>query len=88
VAYFAGVAINNFTTYFYFTFTLVYTIDSYLANISEILIAMNLGKQAISFRIGLDLLEWVLRHGCATMIAGVFGAVVLVNNLALVVFIL
>jgi hypothetical protein len=88
VAYFAGVAMNSFASYFYFTFTLAYAIDSYPANISEMLIAMNLGKQAISFGMGLDLLEWVLRHGYATMIAGVFCAVVLVNNLALVVFML
>ncbi|KAH6844591.1 major facilitator superfamily domain-containing protein [Chaetomium sp. MPI-CAGE-AT-0009] len=87
-AYFAGVAMTNFASYFYFTFTLAYAIDSYTANVSEMLIAMNLGKQAISFGMGLDLLSWVLQYGYAVMIAGVFCAVVLVNNLALVVFML
>jgi hypothetical protein len=86
VAYFAGVAMTNFASYFYFTFTLAYAIDSYTANVSEMLIAMNLGKQAISFGMGLDLLNWVLERGYAVMIAGVFCVVVLVNNLALVVF--
>ncbi|KAK4222308.1 major facilitator superfamily domain-containing protein [Podospora fimiseda] len=86
VAYFAGVIMCNFSAYFYFTFTLAYAIDSYTANISEMLIAMNLGKQAISFGMGLDLLDWVMEHGYAVMIAGVFGAILLANNLALGVF--
>ncbi|QKX62941.1 uncharacterized protein TRUGW13939_10109 [Talaromyces rugulosus] len=47
--YFAGVAMDQFGSYFYFTFTLAYAVDSYYANTSEMLIAMNLGKQAISF---------------------------------------
>lgn len=88
VSYFAGVIMNNFTSYFYFTFTLAYAIDSYTSNVSEMLIAMNLGKQAISFGMGLDLLNWVMQHGYAVMIAGVFCAVLLANNLALVVFML
>ncbi|KAK4465026.1 major facilitator superfamily domain-containing protein [Cladorrhinum samala] len=85
-AYFAGVIMCNFSAYFYFTFTLAYAIDSYTSNISEMLIAMNLGKQAISFGMGLDLLDWVMQHGYAVMIAGVFGAILLANNLALGVF--
>ena len=48
--------------------------------------AMNLGKQAISFGMGLDLLEWVRADGYAVVISGVFGAVLVVNNLLLVVF--
>ncbi len=63
-----------------------YAIDSYNSNISEMLIAMNLGKQAISFGIGLDVLDWVQEHGYAVMIAGVFAALLLLNNLALIVF--
>ncbi|KAK0610643.1 major facilitator superfamily domain-containing protein [Bombardia bombarda] len=85
-AYFAGVTITQFSSYFYFTFTLAYAIDSYTANISEMLIAMNLGKQAISFGMGLGLLDWVMEHGYAVMIAGVFGGLLLANNLCLVVF--
>lgn len=88
VAYFAGATMSNFGSYFFFTFTLAYAIDSYTANVSEMLIAMNLGKQAISFGMGLDLLSWVMEHGYAVMIAGVFCAILLVNNLALVVFML
>jgi hypothetical protein len=86
VAYFAGVVLTQFSSYFYFTFTLAYAIDSYTSNISEMLIAMNLGKQAISFGMGIDLLEWVLQYGYAVMIAGVFGGLLLANNLALLVF--
>ena len=47
---------------------------------------MNLGKQAISFGMGFELLNWVLKDGYATIIAGAFTAVLLINNLALVVF--
>jgi hypothetical protein len=86
VAYFAGVVMCQAGSFFYFTFTLAYAIDSYTANISEMLIAMNLGKQAISFGMGLDLLNWVLQHGYAVMIAGVFCAIVAMNNLALIPF--
>ncbi len=88
VLYFVAVAVNNFGSYFYFTFTLAYAIDSYTSNISEMLIAMNLGKQAISFGMGLDLLNWVLEHGYVVMISGVFCGILLANNLALVVFML
>ncbi|KAK3319861.1 major facilitator superfamily domain-containing protein [Cercophora scortea] len=88
IAYFFGVALTNFSSYFYFTFTLAYAIDSYTSNISEMLIAMNLGKQAISFGMGIKLLDWVLEHGYAVMIAGVFGGILLANNLALLIFML
>ncbi|KKY27066.1 putative serine threonine kinase 16 [Phaeomoniella chlamydospora] len=63
--YFAGVAMVNWGAYFYFTFSLAYAVDSYTANLSEMLIAMNLGKQAISFGMGLELLTWVLSVGVA-----------------------
>ncbi|PKS08652.1 hypothetical protein jhhlp_005041 [Lomentospora prolificans] len=88
VCYFVGVAMNQFSSYFYFTFTLAYAIDSYNSNISEMLIAMNLGKQAISFGMGINLLNWILQHGYVVMIAGVFCGIVLANNLALVIFML
>lgn len=86
IAYFVGVVSSSFASYFYFTFALAYAIDSYAANTSEMLIAMNLGKQAISFGMGIDLLNWVTENGYAVMIAGVFGTLLLVNNLALIVF--
>lgn len=44
VVYFVGVVMCNFCSYFYFIFMLVYVIDSYMSNISEMFIVMNLGK--------------------------------------------
>ena len=85
-AYFAGVVINTFSAYFYFTFTLAYAVDSYASNMSEMLIAMNLGKQAISFGMGIKLLDWVTTHGFAVMISGAFCALLLANNLAVIIF--
>ncbi|KZO98485.1 putative MFS transporter [Calocera viscosa TUFC12733] len=85
-AYFAGVAMETWGSYFYFTFTLTYAIDSYYANTSEMLIAMNLGKTAISFGMAIYLLDWILQYGFAVMIAGVFTAILLANNLALIIF--
>lgn len=84
--YFAGVAMCNWGAYFYFSFTLAYAVDSYTANTSEMLIAMNLGKQAISFGMGLRLLDWVLERGYAVVIGGIFVGVLLANNLMLLVF--
>jgi hypothetical protein len=83
VAYFAGVAMVQFGAFFYFTYTLAYAIDSYNANVPEMLIAMNLGKQAISFGFGFYVLEWVLKLGYVKVIAGIFTGVLLANNLAL-----
>lgn len=84
--YFAGVAMTNWGSYFYFSFTLAYAVDSYNANASEMLIAMNLGKQAISFGMGLFLLDWVLQRGYIVVISGIFVGVLLFNNLLLLVF--
>jgi len=68
----AGVAMTNWGAYFYFTNTLVrvflqfktnfkaYAIDSYNSNVAEMLVIMNLGKQAIiSFGMGYGVLDWV-----------------------------
>lgn len=52
------------------------------------LIAMNLGKQAISFGMGINLLDWIIQHGYVVMISGVFCGIVLANNLALIPFML
>lgn len=84
--YFAGVAMDQFGSYFYFTFTLAYAVDSYYANTSEMLIAMNLGKQAISFGMGSYLLNWILENGYAVVISGIFCGVLLANNLMVIVF--
>ncbi|KAI3341362.1 putative MFS transporter [Ustulina deusta] len=88
VLYFVGGALSYFAAYFYFSFTLAYAVDSYHSNTSEMLIAMNLGKQVISFGFGLKLLTWVTESGYAVVMSGIFGGVLLVNNLLLVVFIL
>jgi hypothetical protein len=84
--YMAGVAMTNWGAYFYFTFTLAYAVDSYTVNLSEMLIAMNLGKQAISFGMGIYLLDWILEIGYAKVIAGIFTGVLLANNLSLIIF--
>ncbi|KAK3057917.1 hypothetical protein LTR09_000993 [Extremus antarcticus] len=73
-------------SYFFFTFTLAYAIDSYTANTSEMLIAMCVGKQLISFAFGIYLLDWVLESGYAVVIAGVFTAVLFANNLLVLPF--
>lgn len=52
IGYFAGVAMVDWSALFFFTLTLAYAIDSYNANMSEMLIAMNIGKNGISFGMG------------------------------------
>ncbi|RYC60162.1 hypothetical protein CHU98_g6045 [Xylaria longipes] len=86
VLYFIGGGMSYFAAYFYFSFSLAYAIDSYHSNTSEMLIAMNLGKQAISFGFGLKLLTWVMESGYAVVMSGIFGGVLLANNLVLLVF--
>lgn len=86
IGYFFGSGLSVFGSYFYFCFTLAYAVDSYHSNTSEMLIAMNMGKQAISFGLGYGVLDWILQDGYATIISGVFCAVLTVNNLFLIVF--
>jgi len=86
IGYFFGVAMCNWGAFFFFSFVLAYALDSYNANVSEMLIATNLGKQAISFGMGLYLLDWILERGFAVVIAGIFGAVLAANNLAFFIF--
>jgi hypothetical protein len=86
IAYFFGVAMDQFGALFYFSFTLAYAVDSYQSNTSEMLIAMNLGKQAISFGMGIYLLDWIIGRGFAVTISGIFASVLVVNNLMLLVF--
>lgn len=85
-AYFFGVGMDQWGALFYFSFTLAYAVDSYQANTSEMLIAMNLGKQAISFGMGIYLLDWILERGFAVTISGIFAGILLANNLMLIVF--
>ncbi|KAF2871483.1 putative MFS transporter [Massariosphaeria phaeospora] len=86
ITYFIGVGMDQWGALFYFSFTLAYAVDSYSANTSEMLIAMNLGKQAISFGMGIYLLDWILERGFAVTISGIFAAILLANNLVLLVF--
>ncbi|KAK3075915.1 hypothetical protein LTR53_000344 [Teratosphaeriaceae sp. CCFEE 6253] len=86
IGYFAGVAMCDWGSYFFFTFTLAYAVDSYTANTSEMLIAMCVGKQLISFAFGIYVLEWVVQRGYATIIAGVFVGVLVANNVFVGVF--
>lgn len=88
IGYFAGVVMCQFGSYWFFTFTLAYAVDSYMANTSEMLIAMNLGKQAISFGMGIYLLNWILTRGYAVVIAGIFCSILLANNLMALVFLI
>lgn len=78
----------QWAAYFYFTVTLAYAVDSYTANLSEFLIIANLGKQAVSFGLGLEVLNWILANGYASIIAGAFTVVLTINCLAVVVFML
>ncbi|KXT00725.1 hypothetical protein AC578_8275 [Pseudocercospora eumusae] len=87
VGYFAGVAMCNWGAYFFFTGTLAYAVDSYNANVSEMLIAMCVGKQLISFGFGEKLLDWVATDGYAVIIAGVFCGVLFANNVCVFIFI-
>ncbi|KAK5724416.1 hypothetical protein LTR15_004461 [Elasticomyces elasticus] len=86
VGYFAAVAMIDWSALFYFTFTLAYAVDSYYANVSEMLIAMNIAKNAISFGMGYSLLTWILESGYKNVIAGAFTGVLLANNLFLLLF--
>ena len=86
IGYFFGSGLSCWGGYFYFCYTLAYAVDSYHSNTSEMLIAMNLGKQAISFGLGYGVLDWILQDGYAVVIAGIFCAVLAVNNLCVFIF--
>ena len=60
--------------------------DSHNANVAEMFVMMNLGKQAISFGIGFGLLDWVLEHRYASIVVGVFTAVLCVDTFAVLSF--
>jgi hypothetical protein len=88
VAYMFGVGMTQWAAFWFFTVTLAYAVDSYTANLSEMLIIMNLGKQAISFGLSVEVLDWILETGYAKVIAGAFVAVVVANNVMVFVFML
>ncbi len=86
ISYFFSGALLAWSSYFYFSFTIAYAVDSYFANTSEMLIAINIGKQAISFGLGFAVLSWIQERGYVVVIAGIFTSVLLVNNLMVIVF--
>jgi len=63
-----------------------YAIDSYNANVAEMLVIMNLGKQAISFGMGYGVLDWVLEYGYDKIIAGAFTVVLGLDTFAVLGF--
>ncbi|KPM44526.1 hypothetical protein AK830_g2005 [Neonectria ditissima] len=81
-----AVGIFQFGSFFYLTYTLAYAMDSYEANIPEMLIAMNVGKQAISFGFGFEVINWIMENGYVTMFAGIFCGVLVANNLVVFIF--
>jgi hypothetical protein len=62
--------------------------DSYEASIPEMLIAMNVGKQAISFGFGFEVIDWIMKKGYVTIFAGVFCGVIVANNLVVFIFLI
>ncbi|KAM5359968.1 hypothetical protein ACJZ2D_014062 [Fusarium nematophilum] len=58
-----AVGLFQFGAFFYLTYTLAYAMDSYESNIPEMLIAMNIGKQAISFGFGYEVINWITKDG-------------------------
>lgn len=86
ICYFIAIGLTQWAGYFFFTLTLAYAVDSHNANLSEQLIIMCLGKQAISFGFGLEVLNWILKHGYLTIIVGAFTPILVVNCLMVVVF--
>jgi hypothetical protein len=86
VLYFLASGMMTWSSFFYFSFTVAYAVDSYFANTSEMLIAMNLGKQAVSFGFGFAVVTWVMEKGYVVVVAGIFGGVLLANNVALILF--
>ncbi|KAI1110669.1 putative MFS transporter [Nemania sp. NC0429] len=86
IGYFFGSGLASWSGYFYYNFTLAYAVDSYNANTSEMLMAINVGKQLVSFGLGFKVLDWIMQNGYAAVIAAGFGGILLANNLFLVVF--
>jgi hypothetical protein len=86
IGYFLACGILSWSSFFYFSFTIAYAVDTYFANTSEMLIAINIGKQAISFGLSVSVLNWVMENGYVVVIAGIFTGVLLLNNLMVIVF--
>ncbi|RFN48880.1 hypothetical protein FIE12Z_6935 [Fusarium flagelliforme] len=83
-----AVGMFQFGAFFYLTYTLAYAMDSYEAKIPEMLIAMNLGKQSISFAFGYKVIDWVQAYGFIKVFAGIFCGALTINNLFVFVFLI
>ncbi|KAH7370683.1 major facilitator superfamily domain-containing protein [Rhexocercosporidium sp. MPI-PUGE-AT-0058] len=83
-----AVGMFQFGAFFYLTYTLAYAMDSYEAKIPEMLIAMNIGKQSISFAFGYKVIDWVLAYGFVKVFAGIFCGAITINNLFVFVFLI
>jgi len=88
IGYFFGVGMVQWAAYFYFTVSLAYAVDSYTANLSEFLIIANIGKQAVSFGLGLEVLNWILESGYAKIICGAFTITLFLNCVMVIPFML
>jgi polyferredoxin len=62
--------------------------DSYESKIPEMLIAMNIGKQAISFGFGYSVIDWVQAYGFIKVFAGIFCGAITINNMFVFVFLI
>lgn len=85
---FVGSGLMSWSGYFFFAFSIAYAVDAHFANTSEMLIAINVGKQAVSFGFGNAVLNWVVAvpHGYAVVVGGIFAGVLAANNLAALIF--
>ncbi|KAH6866039.1 hypothetical protein B0T10DRAFT_468164 [Thelonectria olida] len=81
-----AIGMFQFGAFFYLPSTLAFAIDSYESNVPEMLIAMNIGKQAISFCFGYKVIDWITESGYVTIFAGIFCGVLLANNLVVFIF--
>ncbi len=88
VAYVMASGLMSWSGYFFFAFTIAYAVDSHFANASEMLIAINIGKQAVSFGFGNAVISWVMQSSYTVVIGGIFTGVLLANNLTVVVFLI
>ncbi|KAI0975496.1 putative MFS transporter [Xylaria arbuscula] len=86
IGYFFGSGMASWCGYFYYSFTLAYAVDSYTNNTSEMLMAMNVGKQLVSFGLGFKVLDWIKQSSYAAVISAGFGSILLANNMCLIIF--
>jgi hypothetical protein len=62
--------------------------DSYEAKIPEMLIAINLGKQSISFVFRYKAIDWVQAFGFIKVFADILCSALTINNLFVFVFLI